>query len=199
MRNESKYFNTALKMDKAFLEILEKKEFAYITVKEICEKAGVNRSTFYLHYETIADLLAESVEYMMKQFLLHMNQNWENFMMRMRDCSMDELYLLTPEYLNPYLCYIKEHKRLFRMTLDNAKVLRLNESYDKMFQFVFTPILERHRVPAQDREYMMAFYINGLMAIIAEWLKTDCADSIEHIISVIQVCAAPRYNGKEDL
>ena len=24
----------------------------YITVKEICETAGVNRSTFYLHYET---------------------------------------------------------------------------------------------------------------------------------------------------
>lgn len=68
MKNESKYFNTALKMDKAFLEILEKKELPYITVKEICEKAGVNRSTFYLHYETIRDLLAESVEYMTSNF-----------------------------------------------------------------------------------------------------------------------------------
>ena len=47
-------------MDNAFLELLEKKELAYITVKEICEKAGVNRSTFYLHYETIGDLLEES-------------------------------------------------------------------------------------------------------------------------------------------
>lgn len=43
-KNESKYFNTAVKMDKAFLALLEKKDFAYITVKEICEKAGVNRS-----------------------------------------------------------------------------------------------------------------------------------------------------------
>ena len=48
-KNESKYFNTAVKMDKAFLALLEKKDFAYITVKEICEEAGVNRSTFYLH------------------------------------------------------------------------------------------------------------------------------------------------------
>ena len=46
-------------MDEAFLALLEKKDFAYITVKEICEAAGVNRSTFYLHYETLADLLAE--------------------------------------------------------------------------------------------------------------------------------------------
>ena len=56
-RSESKYFSTAVRMDNAFLELIEEKEFAYITVKEICEKAGVNRSTFYLHYETIGELL----------------------------------------------------------------------------------------------------------------------------------------------
>ena len=39
-KSESKYFNTALKMDRAFLEILEKKDLSYITVKEICEKAS---------------------------------------------------------------------------------------------------------------------------------------------------------------
>ena len=45
-KSESKYFNTAIRMDKAFLELLEKKDFAFITVKEICKSAGVNRSTF---------------------------------------------------------------------------------------------------------------------------------------------------------
>lgn len=29
-------------MDEAFLKVLEKKDFAYITVKEICAAAGVN-------------------------------------------------------------------------------------------------------------------------------------------------------------
>lgn len=68
-KSESKYFNTAIKMDKAFLDLLAEKDFEYITVKDICKKAGVNRSTFYLHYETIADLLDESVEYMLNGFL----------------------------------------------------------------------------------------------------------------------------------
>ncbi|MDO5813306.1 MAG: TetR/AcrR family transcriptional regulator [Bacillota bacterium] len=44
-------------MDQAFLELLEKKDFEYITIKEICQKANVNRSTFYLHYENMGDLL----------------------------------------------------------------------------------------------------------------------------------------------
>ena len=42
-RSESKYFVTATKMDEAFLRLLEKKDISYITVKEICETAGVNR------------------------------------------------------------------------------------------------------------------------------------------------------------
>ena len=40
-------------MDEA---LLEKKEFAYITIRELCAAAGVNRSTFYLHYQDIYDL-----------------------------------------------------------------------------------------------------------------------------------------------
>ena len=45
--------------DKKNSSVLEEKELEYITVKEICQRAGVNRSTFYLHYETIADLVNE--------------------------------------------------------------------------------------------------------------------------------------------
>ena len=60
-KSESKYFNTAVRMDEALISLLARKDFAYITVREICETAGVNRSTFYLHYETMADLLSESV------------------------------------------------------------------------------------------------------------------------------------------
>ena len=59
-KSESKYFNTAKKMDLALISLLKKKSFEYVTVSEICEKAGVNRSTFYLHYETVDDLLNET-------------------------------------------------------------------------------------------------------------------------------------------
>ena len=34
-RNESKYFNTAIKMDEALITLLEKKDFEYITVSEL--------------------------------------------------------------------------------------------------------------------------------------------------------------------
>lgn len=40
-RSESRYFATAARMDEAFLNLLAKKDFEYITIKEICEVAGV--------------------------------------------------------------------------------------------------------------------------------------------------------------
>lgn len=191
-RSESKYFATAAKMDQAFLTLLGKKDFAYITVKEICEAAGVNRSTFYLHYETIGDLLSESVEYMNEHFLAYMKKDHAAFTDKLRHCSMEELYLVTPEYLTTYLNYIKEYQRLFRTALENPVALRLENSYAGLEKHVLRPILERYGVPEQDRSYMMTFYIHGLMAIITEWLKKGCDDPVERIIDVMQRCVKSR-------
>ena len=74
-KSESKYFNTALLMDEALIRLLEVKDYEYITVKEICEKAGVNRSTFYLHYETVNDLLSECLENIQKRFLIRLQKS----------------------------------------------------------------------------------------------------------------------------
>lgn len=187
-RSESKYFATAARMDEAFLELLEKKDFTYITVKEICEKAGVNRSTFYLHYETVSDLLAESARYIIDQFVEAMPHDTAEFMSQIQTRPLEELYLITPEYLTPYLNYIKKHRRIFRTTLEQASVLGMNDAYLSLNRHVFIPILNRHHVPLPNQKYMMPFYINGIMGIVNEWLKENCEDSIEHMISVIQVC-----------
>lgn len=192
-KSESKYFNTAAKMDEAFLKLLEQKDFAYITVKELCIAAGVNRSTFYLHYETMGDLLAECTQYLNARFLAYMHQHHDSssFIEKLRTCPLEELYLITPEYLTPYLSYIRANQRLFRTGLEHAATLGLDNSYAQLLQNVITPILDRYGVPEADRGYLMAFHIQGLMGIITQWLKGDCKDSIEHIISVIQQYVAP--------
>ena len=41
-----------------FIEMLEKKNIQKIYVRELCEKADINRSTFYKYYESQYDLLA---------------------------------------------------------------------------------------------------------------------------------------------
>lgn len=175
-------------MDEALLELLDEKELPYITVKEICARAGVSRSTFYLHYETIGDLLTECTESMNRRFRDFMGESRHDFAESIPQRTRDELYLITPEYLVRYLEFVREHRQLYRTALEHAEALQLTRVYDRMYEGVITPILDRYEVGARDRRYIMAFYINGLIAVVSEWLKGDCADSVEHIAKLMQQC-----------
>lgn len=187
-KSESKYFKTAARMDEAFLELLDEKDFPYITVKEICQRAGVNRSTFYLHYETIGDLLTESLEHMNEEFLSYFKNSDTDFVEHVRDASEQNLNTVRPEYLLPYLAYIKDYKKLFRTALKQKVTLQTRDTYEQLFKNVFTPVFDRLGVPARDREYLVTFHIHGLMAIVQTWLEGDCVDDIEHIAELMQTC-----------
>lgn len=191
-KSESKYFNTALKMDKAFLDLLAEKDFEYITVKEICQRAGVNRSTFYLHYETVADLLDESVENTFEDFNGYFrSKDAESFISNIKECPAEELMLITPQYLLPYLSYIRDNKRLFQTLVRHSSALGMDKRYQKMFECIFEPILKRFNIPAERRHYMMAFYINGIVALTMEWLKNNCAEPVEKIADIIKFVINP--------
>lgn len=56
------------KWDDALISLLEIKSFEFITIKDICKLAKVNRSTFYLHYENLNDLLEEVISNTNKDF-----------------------------------------------------------------------------------------------------------------------------------
>lgn len=190
-KSESKYFNTAIKMDKAFLALLEEKDFEYITVKELCKRADVNRSTFYLHYENMTDLLAESFEYMYDDFLSYFKIKVANFLESIGKCPIEDLVLVSSKYLTPYLNYIKKNKKLFQTAMKRTATLNLEHSYQRMFEHIFNPILERFRFPVPERKYVTTFYIHGIIAIITEWLKNDCVDEIKDVENIIIKCTKP--------
>lgn len=190
-KSESKYYNTAVRMDKAFLELLNEKNFDYITVKEICKRACVNRSTFYLHYETIADLLAECIDYANKKCFERYSKNVALTKERIKSVDLDELIFITPEYLTPYLEFVKENKCLFIATLDHPTIMNAEATFEKMFKNIFSPILDRFYVCDDEKHYVISFYVSGLVSIVSEWLKSDCVESIETIIKICMRCILP--------
>ena len=111
-KNESKYFNTARKMDEALIALLSEKDFEFITVKDICKMAEVNRSTFYLHYETIQDLHSETMEYLNDKFLSYFDESTE-VVSKISKLPLENLVLVKETYLKPYLLFIQENRRVF--------------------------------------------------------------------------------------
>lgn len=191
-KSESKYFNTARLIDKAFIEILSKKDISYITVKEICEKAGVNRSTFYLHYETINDLLEETLEYIQKEFDASFNGKLDNFEEVISDLPLEKILFINKEYLVPYLRFVKGHKHVYKAAVNNPACMQSQLRMASLDNEILKPIFTRFNIPENEHKYWSKYYINGVMAIVFEWLKDDCKDSIEFIVDVIEKCVRIR-------
>lgn len=63
VKRTKKMFKNALKE-----LMLSNKDYMNITIKELCEKAELNRRTFYLHYEYIDDVLADIQEDFSQEF-----------------------------------------------------------------------------------------------------------------------------------
>lgn len=187
-KSESKYFNTAHIMDEALIELLEKKDIQYISVKEICEKAGVNRSTFYLHYEGIGDLLDETIAYIQEEFNKSFTVDSKDFIDSINEMPLQELVLINQRFLMPYLSFIKEHKTVYQASYSNPKALKAEMRMTELYKLVLKPIFTRFGIPENSHKYWLAYHIEGVSAIVREWLKSDCNDSIEEVIHIIEDC-----------
>ncbi|WP_044933773.1 TetR/AcrR family transcriptional regulator [Pseudobutyrivibrio sp. LB2011] len=186
-KNESKYFKSAEKMHTALISLIEKKEFELITVKEICEVAGVNRSTFYLHYDNTNDLLKETIEAVYKDFFSRFSVEGPKEV-NIADKTDEELFLVTPKYLMPYLEFVEDNRKLFLIMYEKNEMMGAEKTYEKWFTDIFGPILSRFGVSEEEQPFIMIFYLNGIIGLINEWLARDCAQSKEEIISIIQKC-----------
>lgn len=185
-RSESKYFNTARRMDDALVSLLSEKDLAYITVKEICDRAGVNRSTFYLHYETIADLLAETVSMIQEQFRLSVPENGRA--LAIDTVPLQELFFITDRWLIPYLESVQENKRIYKAIHTQMGTFGAEHAYHQFFQGLFSPILSRCGVAEHRHEYIMTYYRHGLVAVLMRWVESDCKESPAEIAEVIKLC-----------
>ncbi len=191
-RSESKFKNTANKMDSALMTLLESKDFTDISIMDICNKAGVNRSTFYAHYDNTYDLLKEAYQGLIDNFLTECAFEDTPDMSDMQKLDKEDLNFITPKYLLPYLRYIQKHKRLFKIYADNAHAFETNEMDDYIIDNLFVPIYAKHGVT--DKKlifYMQKYFLKGIDAIINEWVRHDCEDDILFICEIITFCIRP--------
>ena len=167
-------------------------------MKEICRRAGVNRSTFYLHYETIADLVNETLEMINRRFLSYFPQQEEEILSNMGGREREDLVLVTREYLLPYLRFIRDNKKVYRAAFRNPGSMQAHTRYGELKRHIIGPILERFEIPEAHRPYYMAYYVEGIIAIVKEWLRQDCADEVEMVAGIIESCVRPKGSSREE-
>lgn len=191
-RSESKFRHTADRMDSALISLLETKEFTEISIMDICKKAGVNRSTFYAHYDNAYELLQETYDGLIKNFLTECKFEAPDSVADLQDLSKDELNFITPKYLLPYLQYVKKHKRFFKIYADNPRVFQSDKMDNYIVERIFAPIYEKHGVTDKKLiRYMQKYFLKGIDAIIKEWVQNGCEDDMFFVCEIITFCVRP--------
>lgn len=191
-KSESKYFNTALLMDEAMLSLLDKKDFGFITVKEICQKAGVNRSTFYLHYTSPRDILEEIQDRlnarMLEIFLSYgIKDDAKNPSVKTRK----ELFFLNEKYLTPYLEFVRENQKPYRAIFLFPELFDGAGKNERLFKNVVSPICDALGVPKKRARYISDFYIKGIMSVVIRWVNGGCKEENSEIIEILKACVRP--------
>ncbi len=184
-KNESKYFNTAKKMNDALITLLETKEFEYISIKEICHIANVNRSTFYLHYSNMNDLLEETIKSLNLSFNSHFGSKENESTIISKD-NLEDLLLINDDNLIPYLNFIKENKNIYKVLKNHPQLFNANKTYDQMFRKLFVPIMNRFGLDEKWHKYLMDFYISGLTSIVLDWVYDDCKIPVQEVSDFIK-------------
>ncbi len=190
-KSESKYFNTAVRMDEALLALLTRKDFDYITVKDVCTQAGVHRSTFYLHYENTSDLLQECAERFFQQLIGCFKRDAGEFIRAIPDASMEQLILITPEYLLPYLRFIRENKTVFLTIYRNNAAFRLDAVFQRLSAHILQPIMDRFGYRREEQPLFLQFYLQGVVAVILAWIQNGCRETEAEIAAIIIRCILP--------
>ena len=193
-RSQSKYFRTAQRMDEALVDLLVEKDFEFVTIKEICERAEVSRSTFYLHYRTTGDLLDECKEGAVRDFLSSFDGVRPDFAAEIGTSPRGSLITMAPEFVVPYLSFVKENLPVFRAYVERPHTMRTDLVFQRLYEDVISPVLARFGVPERERRYRAVFYLTGINAIVQEWVRNGCEDDVGCVARLISECVLPKVD-----
>jgi hypothetical protein len=125
------------------------------------------------------DILEEAVQYVTNKFSLQ----FKNIDV-VEDVSKT---ILTKErFLRPYLTFIKENKKIYRLIHDKPQLFNLDKISKSLYDKIFNIALTNYGVNEEEKRYIFAFYINGVLGVIKQWLENDCKDDIDLIIKIIE-------------
>ena len=86
----------------ALVSLLFERDIRNITVKELCEKADVNKSTFYLHFMDIYDCKEK-----------WQNEMFDEILSKVDDFSLDKVVHAPEVYIRSVVTYFQENLRIF--------------------------------------------------------------------------------------
>jgi AcrR family transcriptional regulator len=161
--NNNKRKKSQEQIEKIFLQLIQKKNIDDISVSTICEKANLNRSTFYSNYIDIYDLAEKIKQQMEIEFAQFQSSN---------NAKQDE-----DGYLSMFR-YIKDNQIFFKTYF---KLEEISNSLPTQYRIELAEKYYNNKFI----DYHIEFFRAGLNAVIKKWLNNGCRETPEEINEII--------------
>ena len=166
----------------AVLELLEEKGgIEKISVRELCQRAQLNRSTFYAHYAEPREVLTQAQEEILNETAAHIRRIGEQ----------------KPgggkEYLSLFLRYIRENDRVFRVLLVTAA----DPAFKNRFIRLSMMNLFEHMQLTVDngrQQYIYSYLLSGSFGVITQWIRSDYAAAVPELAELLITLNASALN-----
>ena len=181
MAIDRRIFKTKEALKGALIALLKEKELNKITVKELCEKADINRGTFYTHYKDQVDLYHAIVDetyekleaYIQSLFTIDISsrEGTVDFVTRIfKFCRFNDEYVSV--FLVPH-----------RKTLLCRKIAEYAKKYNI---YGITKSKEtRERLPDFIEDYFYEYLSFGVIGIIQYWIENGMVESDEEMAKTV--------------
>ena len=157
----------------AILELLEEKNgIEKISVRELCTRAGLNRSTFYAHYTEPREVLLEAEEEILSETSDYIQKIGA------------EQTGGGKEYLASFFRYIRENGKTFRVLLVTAADPEFKGRFMQISLLQLFAYLQLE-MDADKQQYIFAYLLNGSMGVITQWIRSDYASPVSAIVDLL--------------
>lgn len=157
----------------ALLRLMRSKPLARVTIKELCEEAGVYRSTFYCHYANVEELLAA----IQNEIIAVADKAYEGLVSKR----------LTPVgYTTELLEYVKSGKYDWAVLLGNfgAEADEFRTRFSSHLVAQFRDLLVDVD-SAFDKDYIPVFFVAGALNIASKWVENGCDAAVSDVANLI--------------
>lgn len=150
-----------------FEQMLLEREFDKITVKELCERARINKKTFYRYYPALEDLLAELQAELSQDYLE-----------RTRNLSLPEDI---PAITEAFFRYSEEKGPLYEAITSQA---RFDSIRQPMMDRVMDATPGANKQGDPEHAYLITFITSTTMGIYREWIASGKDLPVESVIEL---------------
>lgn len=173
MKSDPRSRYTEMIIKKEFLELLRHKPLSKITVREICERSQINRSTFYKHYLDCYDLLDKLKEDALTQF--------EELMASIEGSGATPALVATLQVL-------KQDAETFQLLIPQGGGGEFaRQIVQRCYQYLDLRLVFINEPGRDDgwKERCYAFLIGGVSSVIEHWLQGGCKEPVEQVAAAI--------------